>query len=206
MYIGERILDLMYPPTPHEQLLRTLPDRSLVPKLTPRRFGSVVTLFDYHDPCVQAAIAGVKFEHSRLAAHLLGKALTHWLATLPPRTTAIIPVPLHPKRERERGYNQVARVLECLGPLPYPTTHVPRSLARRVYTTPQTSLNRYERHQNPTAAFTGKAAHAKRLASFERIILCDDVITTGATMGSAHTALRAVVPEPAEILLLAFAH
>jgi ComF family protein len=100
----------------------------------------------------------------------------------------IIPVPLHSRRERERGYNQagvIARIIaENYGQ--NKITVEEKRLSRVRYTVQQAKLNKKEREQNVCDAFVW-AGDEKRP---ENIILVDDVFTTGATLESCAKALR----------------
>lgn len=99
----------------------------------------------------------------------------------------IVPVPLHPMKEREREFNQSARLAERLGigtGLPVN----PRALIRILPTTTQTRLTRAQRTQNVRSAFA--VNHSTSLFG-ERIILVDDVLTTGATTSACARVLRA---------------
>jgi ComF family protein len=96
----------------------------------------------------------------------------------------IVPVPLHPKRQAERGYNQsalLARELSRQVGLPV----APAELVRTVRTRPQVGLNRDERRANIAGAFrcAGKVTDL-------RIVLVDDVCTTGATLEACAAELR----------------
>lgn len=92
----------------------------------------------------------------------------------------LVPVPLHSRKQRARGYNQaeiIARAIEQA----VPTAVVERCL-RRVRATPsQTFLSREERRRNMKGAF----ACVRPPGGGERIILVDDVLTTGATLNAA---------------------
>jgi len=98
----------------------------------------------------------------------------------------IVPVPLHPTKLREREFNQAERLAHHLGR----ATKIPvntRLLRRVVPTRTQTWLSREERLENVRKAFAFRGAKA---LDGERIILVDDVFTTGATTGACARVLR----------------
>jgi ComF family protein len=102
------------------------------------------------------------------------------------RWDLIAPVPLHPRKARLREFNQAERLARCLGrALGIP---VNGKLARRVkFTETQTKLTRPQRAANVGDAFA-PAAGAK--LNGEKVILVDDVMTTGATTSACARALR----------------
>jgi competence protein ComFC len=98
----------------------------------------------------------------------------------------IVPVPLHPLKEREREFNQAERIARHLGQalrIPINT----RLVRRAKFTGTQTHLTRSQRAENVEGAFIPRAG--KQLAG-EKVILVDDVLTTGATTSACARALR----------------
>lgn len=113
----------------------------------------------------------------------------------------IIPVPLHPKKERLRGYNQsefiadgIAEVLDVA----VSTTH----LLRDKSTESQTKKNRYTRYENMQSVFNVK--DKEQLANLH-VLLIDDVITTGATLEACGNALLDAGIKKLSIAAIAFA-
>ncbi len=101
------------------------------------------------------------------------------------RFDCIVPVPLHPARERERGFNQadiLARLLSRQIKVPV------RSLLQRIrYTTTQTQFDRHERMQNLAGAFRLRRGGVVRDL---RVLLVDDVLTTGSTLSECAEVLK----------------
>lgn len=200
-----KLLDYIFPPTAHELVLRTYSKDTFISLLQPGIITNIHYLSSYHTPAIQAAIAATKFEHSYLAAKLLQHLVEKWLHTLPPKPTILIPIPLSAKRERKRGYNQVTRVIAPIRDLPYPSLVLPL-LTRTRDTTAQTSLKRKDRLTNMQSAFTVQTRYLKSIGVDTRIIICDDVITTGATLAAARAALVSHLSPTTEIICVAWAH
>jgi ComF family protein len=98
---------------------------------------------------------------------------------------AIVPVPLHPARQRERGFNQAAILAELLGAsVDAPVRMV---LERTRYTTTQTAYDRAERIENLHGAF--RLRKNQDVRDF-RVLLIDDVLTTGSTLSECARVLR----------------
>ncbi|MBM3914491.1 MAG: ComF family protein [Sphingomonadales bacterium] len=101
---------------------------------------------------------------------------------------ALVPVPLHPKKLRQRGFNQAATIAEGMAQeLNLPVTqHV---LVRKNVSNSQTRLGRLARWENSYANFGIEQAHRLRN---KRVLLVDDVLTTGATLESCGQLLAGI--------------
>lgn len=109
-----------------------------------------------------------------------------WTDEMRKGTDCIVPVPLHVKRLRQRGFNQAALLARALGkaagiPVRYDV------LARSVWTEPQTRLKREERLENVKGAFVVSRPSDVR---GKRILLLDDVFTTGSTLCECTRVLK----------------
>jgi ComF family protein len=114
---------------------------------------------------------------------------------------AIIPVPLHAKKEAARGYNQTALIAWGMGEvLSIPVME--RALIRTKHTASQTRMSREERVQNVADAF--QLSSGTELAG-RNVLLIDDVLTTGATLEAASAAMRSVPDISLNILTIGMA-
>jgi ComF family protein len=123
-------------------------------------------------------------QESARAAHL-GSLMATAIADLP-AVELLTPVPLHRRRQNERGYNQAILLADAIAR----ETGIPveTSAFRRTVDTPhQTRLSAVERQRNLAGAFTITEPH---LIAHRRVLVVDDVFTTGATSGEFAAALR----------------
>jgi len=196
-----KLTDLIAPPHPTIKALRDEEPENFVRFFSPHKVTDTIALSDFSHPVVRSAITANKFHNHEQASLLLSKLIERWLETVPEKETVFVPMPLSQKRLHERGYNQVARVL----------THIKKKncsvlqlLVRTKATLPQTDLDRENRFENVKDAFT--YINYPQLKTKSRIVLLDDVITTGATMYSAKEILTKPLPDKTEIIGLALSH
>ena len=101
------------------------------------------------------------------------------------RFDIVVPVPLHPARERERGFNQAALLADLLSARMSVKNRL--VLERIRYTTTQTAFDRAERMENLHGAFRlRKNMDVREL----RVLLIDDVLTTGSTLSECARVLK----------------
>jgi len=113
----------------------------------------------------------------------------------------IIPIPLHKKKVRKRGYNQsewIAKGLSAGMQIPYNTN----LLIRSEFTETQTKKNRFQRWQNVKEVFDITDSH---LLNNKHVLLCDDVLTTGATLEAAMQKLTVIPSIKMSVVTLAIA-
>lgn len=136
---------------------------------------------------VRQAVHELKYRNLRTLATPLAMLLRDALAARPVPGDVLVPVPLHQRRLRERGYNQSGLLARELGNL----TGMPAvegCLLRRRYTSPQArTASAAERQQHMAGAFACRDARLRG----RRVILLDDVATSGATLDAAAAALKA---------------
>ncbi|HKL11646.1 MAG TPA: ComF family protein [Clostridia bacterium] len=97
----------------------------------------------------------------------------------------IVPVPLHAERERERGFNQALLLAEPLGKMRGEPV-LKKFLERKRQTVDQTNLGKKERFENLKGSFATRGAE---IIKGRRVLLIDDVFTTGATSNDCSRAL-----------------
>ena len=138
------------------------------------------------DGVIRQAVYELKYRNIRALAAPLAQLLSDYLITNPLTGEALVPVPLHPKRLRERGYNQSSLLAKELGKL----TNLPvvdDCLTRQRYTPPQARTSTVsERRSNVANAF---ACRDERLRD-KQVLLIDDVSTSGATLDACAAALK----------------
>ena len=183
-----------------------------------------VSPFPYHHATVQRLIHEFKYHRIRSISPLLGEFIVQYMSYYQislPEQAFIIPIPLHPRKERVRGFNQALLLAQEISRSTSLTidTH---TLIRTASTTPQTKLTASNRRSNVENIFALRDPHAVtyprafvRNARASRscdtsamrgktIIIVDDVKTTGATLEQAARVLKNAGAK--EIWAITFAH
>jgi len=135
---------------------------------------------------MRQAIHQLKYQNLKAISSSLAVLLADYLLLTPLPGEALVPVPLHPRRLRERGYNQAALLAKELGKL-MNLPVIMDCLIRVKEAKPQVRTTTVkERRENVTGAFLcrGDKINGKQ------IILIDDVCTSGATLEACATALK----------------
>jgi ComF family protein len=160
-------------------------------------------LLEYHkNGNVQKLIHQLKYKGQKKIGVFLGR----WLANEIKNSSRfknidyIIPVPLHKKRQKERGYNQLdlfGKSLSEILDIPFET----RLLQKTKNTIKQSKKNRFARMEKTESIFS---LNLYRDFKNKHFLLIDDVVTTGATVESCHNCLSQIENSKISIAVMAF--
>ena len=158
-------------------------------------------LFFTKNSKTQKLIQEIKYHGQRRLAVFLGELVGQKLKLEKDHSNSIlVPVPIHHKRLRERGYNQAYEIAKGI----QSSTEIPIEndiLIRATFEGSQTAKNKYQRAKILDAAFTYNSL--TKVNRNTNIILIDDVITTGATIRSCSNQLRKAGFKNIEVACLA---
>ena len=168
--------------------------------ITPPRYGKLRSTA-FYQTTLQQAIHFLKFEKKKaFARHLIQLINAHIpLDCSIAEYDFILPVPIHKKRLRERGFNQATLLAKGIAK----AVEVPvltDTLIRHRYTVAQSSLDKEARQQNLIGAFKIQNPDSIR---GKRLLIFDDVFTTGATIREAVSELWTADPAEVDVLTLA---
>lgn len=161
----------------------------------PLPFDNTHALFLYQPP-IDQLIMGLKFQKKLVYARLLSELLTKHLTIIydkKPFPQCIIPVPLHPKKLQERGFNQAVEIVRPLAKK-FKTPIDLQSCQRIKATLAQTDLPAIERRENMKNAFL-----MQRKMPFKHVAIFDDVVTTGQTVFELSKVLKEMGVEKIDI-------
>lgn len=155
----------------------------------------------HHDGVARQMVHGLKFRDRTDLAPWMARWMMRAGAELIADADLVVPVPLHYGRFLSRKFNQSAELARAIGRLGG-LAFEPDALKRRRRTRQQVGLKRPDREANVRGAFEVPDAHRPKIAG-RRVLLVDDVYTTGATVSAATRALKRA--GAAEVDVLAFA-
>jgi ComF family protein len=162
-------------------------------------YACVRALFSYRFP-VDRLIQNIKYQHQLYLIRIMARLWSEKLHALNQQADIdlILPVPLHKSRLRERGFNQSLELARPIGrKLQIPVDA--HSLHRKRRTSPQTKLLLKDRMKNVRGAFE---ADREKLAG-KRVVLLDDVMTTGSTVNAITDCLKRAGTKYIEVWVLA---
>ncbi|MBE0538894.1 MAG: ComF family protein [Ignavibacterium sp.] len=157
-----------------------------------RNFSSAKVIKDFYsrfvfetDKTLQHIIHALKYNRQFKLGVFLGEILSEGIKSRGWQIDLIVPVPIHPLKKVERGYNQSDYIVKGLSKslkIPYST----KLIKRTRHTESQTKLKMKARAQNVADAFDVR--NPKKLSG-KNILIVDDIITTGATIQECGRAL-----------------
>jgi ComF family protein len=184
------IIDFIFPPKPEELELRDMTPAKLLensPKALGTEFPFIKTIFSYKNPLIREMIWQIKYKKNKHCLKLAGFVLYNELIKSNLTSITLIPIPISKKRRRERGYNQAELIIDEI--IKLDTDNKFKSgyeiLIRNKDIEKQTFKNRNERIDNTKNIFKV----IRPALSEQRIVIIDDVTTTGSTLKEARDEL-----------------
>lgn len=155
-------------------------------------FDKIRTLYEYEDAS-KKLVQSLKFNAKYSCARIIGQLMGDHFKQHPLTVDALIAVPLHKKRLRERGFNQADLIIRHLQhQLTIPVHH--HLCTRAINTVSQTTLKAEQRRKNLKNAF-----RCKPLEQINSIAVIDDVVTTGSTANEIAKTLKKAGAKRVEI-------
>ncbi len=148
----------------------------------PPHFDSTTIGYRFEEP-LRSLVHHFKYQNGLYLGAFLGQLIFNAWQKQPSYPQCLIPVPMHPKKLKSRGFNQtviLTRFLAKRMQLPYDL----RSCQKTVNTTPQAELNGKKRSKNIQGAFTVKPL------PYTHVALIDDLLTTGSTVNELAKLLK----------------
>ncbi len=135
---------------------------------------------------VRSAVHALKYQNVRALATTLGWLLAGFIVDNDLSADVLVPVPLHPRRERSRGYNQSLLLASGAGKILGVPVEAKALRRLRATASQARSTDEKERWANVAGAFKASSA----IVQGQRVLVIDDVCTTGATLEACSIALR----------------
>ncbi|MEJ7828649.1 MAG: ComF family protein [Segetibacter sp.] len=154
------------------------------------------------DSLLQNLIIQLKYRGNKAIGFYLGRLLGNYLNDSSRFTNvdALVPLPLNPRREKKRGYNQATALCNGISAV-WNKPVIDKNVIRKVYTETQTHKGRISRWENMDGIFA-----VKNPAELENkhILLIDDVVTTGATLEACGSEILKINGTTLSIATLAY--
>ena len=145
-------------------------------------FHHVIAAYRFEEP-LRTLLHEFKYHDGLYLSSFLATLILNAIPTDAAKTQCLIPVPMHPKRLRQRGFNHAAELAKQLGralKLPYKLSQCKKI----INTVPQVSLNERQRQQNLRNAFLAEPL------PYQHVTLIDDLLTTGSTANELAKILK----------------
>ena len=197
--IKSDILDFLFPLQERYRDILFLRPEDISTKASPANtppISKTLSLFSYKDPIIHDLIWLIKYKNHKKAIRIAGELLYEYMVDLENDSLSLgnkkilIPMPCSRKRKKEKGFNQteeLCREVMNLGGKEF-FVYLDNVLIKSKETPPQSHIKRRkERLDNPKESF---GVIDKEKIKGKKIILFDDVITTGATLNEARRALK----------------
>jgi ComF family protein len=154
------------------------------------------------DSLLQNLIVQLKYRGNKQIGFYLGQLLGNILIKSDrfSDVTALVPLPLNPRREKNRGYNQATMLCNGISSV-WKKPVIDKAVVRRVYTETQTHKGRISRWENMDGIF--EVVNPSALES-KHILLVDDVVTTGATLEACGSEILKVPGTTLSVATLAY--
>lgn len=200
-------IDFIFPREKLERQASALTENVLrqLPKSSPLQDRHTCALWDYKDPLVREVVWQIKFYENEVLASLVAKNLANFIQEHCSVDEAwlILPIPISKQRMKERGFNQTELIAKHVSANLDDKSFVynSRIIQKEKETKHQTGESRKERLTNLRNSFRVTDYHE---IEHKKIILIDDVTTTGATFSEATCTLKAAGAK--EVLCFSLAH
>ncbi len=204
-HIFQLLIDFIFPPNKEELRIRWLSPQSFSKEVAvaPKpELPFISSIFAYKDPLVRELIWQIKYKKNKRAIKCAGFALYNWLQDQNIKDGILIPIPISRKRRKERGFNQCELLIDEIMTLDILERFIKNYhlLIRSKNIDKQTLKNRDERIENTKNIFRV----TEKSSNNAKIIIIDDVSTTGSTLKEARDAL--IMAGYVEVLTLSLAH
>lgn len=182
----QHLIDFIFPPNPEELKIRSISPEDFI-KIAPissqTEFPFIKSLFSYKDPLVKELIWQIKYKKNKHAIECASYALFKSINS----PCLLIPIPISKKRRKERGYNQTELLID--GIIKYDIDNKFQKnfdlLIRNKDIEKQTFKNRNQRIENSRNIFE----LIGEIDKGQKIVIIDDVSTTGSTLKEAREAM-----------------